>query len=220
MAFAIACTSSSHGASILAANTPDLSGNAAIDFFIENAITDTLLASGYAGSGGFSISDADVTIAVNAGNFAALAAAFVPFIGTDDFNTGMVGSNGGATAGAYSIPNDPFVVTPYLGQTLYTIIGNSTILANSTAFALFRHTEVLVADPGGTATPNDYILDLTPADGTLLAGTRDTLNGFSDPFFDVTGINISTVKLITPIPEPSALLLSAFGVLGLLRRKR
>lgn len=216
----LALTAVSHGASIQAANTPDLSGNTITDHFIENASVDTLLSTGFAGFGGFSISDSDVTNAIAANNFALLTSSFTPFVGTDDFLTGMVGLNGGATAGAYAINADPFTVTPYLGQNLYTFIGDGSDLATSVAFALFKHTETLVADPGGTSVPNSYFYDLSETNGTLLVGTRDTFSGFTDTNFGVTDADVSTVKLFSPIPEPSALLLCGIGSLALLRRKR
>jgi|GEM_PF-1789562 len=218
---ALALTNSSYGAAIQAANTPDLSGNATLDHFIENSSADTLLTSGFAGFGGFSITDSDVSIAIAANDFASLTGAFTPFVGTDDFLTGMVGLNNGATAGAYAITADPFTVTvPLLSQTLYTFIGDGSTLAGSTAFALFKHTQLLVADPGGTSLPNSYSYDLATTNGTLLVGTRDTLAGFTDANFGVTNIEVSTVKLFTLVPEPSSIILCGIGSLALLRRKR
>jgi hypothetical protein len=216
----LALTAVSHGASIQAANTPDLSGSTITDHFIENASADTLLSTGFAGFGGFSISDSDVTNAIAANNFALLISSFTPFVGTDDFLTGMVGLNGAATAGAYAINADPFSVTPYIGQNLYTFVGDGSSLATSAAFVLFKHTETLVADPGGTSVPNSYSYDLSATNGTLLVGTRDTFSGFTDANFGLTAADVSTVKMFSPIPEPSALLLCGVGSLALLRRKR
>lgn len=217
----IALCATSNAASIVGTGTPAFSGNLTRDFFIENT-SDVLVGSGFAGLGGFSITDSDVTTAISNNNFTGLFSAFTPFVGSDDFATGLVGLNGGASPGGYGVNNGNFTVTPHIGQTIYTFIGNALTLANSTQVALFKHTQLLVADPGGTATPLDYVYDLSVANGNLLIGSRDSFVGLTDSNFGLTNATVNTVKLaaVTVVPEPSSILLSGLGMVALLRRKR
>jgi hypothetical protein len=102
--------------------------------------------------------------------------------------------------------------SPFFGQSLYTLLGNGATIANSTDFVIFKHT-VTFPDDSAAALPADLNAYLG-TDGSFILGsiTGDT--------FDYGGGNVVPIVKMEAIPEPSALLLSAFGILGLLRRKR
>lgn len=102
---------------------------------------------------------------------------------------------------------------PLFGRAIYTIVTDASSLGAATAtsgFALFQ-SGVLSGDD-----PNVVEISVNPPTSGAIIGDSDSLTG------DLAGQgvgNFSTLKL-SAVPEPSTLLLSAFGVLGLLRRKR
>jgi hypothetical protein len=112
-----------------------------------------------------------------------------------------------------------------IGQLLYAFGGNAATLALSTEYFLFL--VATIADDA--AAENEYVVN--PAGITPLIGTVGTFTGNpgfipgalpSDPPISA-GVgqgNYLTLNTIVPIPEPSAALLGAVGVLGLLRRRR
>lgn len=203
----------SHSAIINASSLPNLSGLAG-DVFVINAVGDRL-ATGFAGLGGFGISDATVDNFATTSDFGSLVANFTSFIGSDDFVTGT--SNAFApVAGAFTIAVDPYDPSGNIGQTLYSFIGNGTSLLDSTEFALFRHDQTLSADPAAPALPLEYQLNLVS--GVLLIGTPTTITT-TDTELGITDATVNAIQL-TAVPEPSVLLLSALGALALLRRKR
>jgi hypothetical protein len=106
---------------------------------------------------------------------------------------------------------------PLIGRTLYAFVGNAATLAASTAFAL--KAVGTIADD--SASENSYLASpsggVTPVIGTI------NVNAFTGNPFPNAGAGITTfdtLQLVDAVPEPSVLLLSAFGVLALLRRKR
>ncbi|QTN33482.1 PEP-CTERM sorting domain-containing protein [Akkermansiaceae bacterium] len=209
----VSIAQTSQAAIINASSHPNLSGLAG-DIFVINAVGDRL-ATGFAGLGGFGITDAAVDNFVTTSDFTSLVANFTSFIGSDNFVTGT--TNAFATvAGAFTISVDPFDPSANIGQTLYSFIGNGTSLSDSTEFALFRHTQKLAADPAAPALPTEYQLDLV--NGSLLIGSPTTIVT-SDANLGITDATVDAIQL-TAVPEPSALLLSALGALALLRRKR
>lgn len=207
---------SANSASIGASSLPNLTGRAG-DIFIINMAGDRL-ASGFAGLGGFNITDAAVAALVTSNDFSALISNFTPFIGTDNFVAGTTAALG-YVPGAFTIAVDPFVVaSPRVGQTLYSFIGNGTTLLASDQFALFMHNQTLAADPADPAPQLSYAFNFV--NGTLVAGTPTQITT-TDAVLNInTPTLVDAFRLSQAVPEPSALFLSAFGVFALLRRKR
>lgn len=186
------------------------------DALILSANGSSPLASGFASTGRFiGLSDADVADLVDARDFSRLASSFDGFIGSDDFATGVDFLFGiGNVPGAYAFIANSFDPTPFIGASLYTFIGNGAALADSAEFALYFHSERLVADPAPPTPEN--VVELNLVGGTLLLGTETTFLSTDSNL----GTNDTVVRAIQLVPEPSTLLLSAFGALALLRRKR
>lgn len=200
---------------VLVTSHPNLDGVTSPDVFIIDTV-DTKLATGYAGLGVFStFTDLEVQSFIASNDIASLATNFVASIGTDNFVIGMTTQNLAPSPGAFAIQNTSFDPSSIIGKSLYTFIGDGLSLGSSGAFALFKHTQTLVADPAPPGTPNEVNLNL--GNGTLLLGSTKTIQTTDVALGLTTPTNVSAIQLV---PEPSTLLLSAFGVLGLLRRKR
>jgi hypothetical protein len=176
------------------------------------------IASGYAGTGFFSVTDSVVSSYILSKNWTNLKSAFTATIGTDDFNSGVDFLYGnGNIAGGFAINNSVFDPTSYLGNSIYTFISGAASVAatNEGQFALFKHTETLSADPTAPGTPTSYALNLN--NGALLVGEYGTST------VDLTGFGGSanaSVTSINIVPETSSTLLGAMGALLLLRRRR
>jgi len=101
--------------------------------------------------------------------------------------------------------------TTYTGKVIYTLVGNATTLAAATEFAvLTNNTTFPVVDGAGNG--SGAIATLTSA--SVKYGTVLSQGNFTEP----SGMTFASgVQLV---PEPSAALLGALGVLGLLRRRR
>jgi hypothetical protein len=176
------------------------------------------ISSGFAGTGFFSVTDSAVLTYISNQDWTNLKSAFTATIGTDDFNSGVDFVYGsGNIAGVFAINNSVFDPTSYLSQSIYTFMsGAATVAAtDGGAFALFKHSQTLTADPTSPPIPNSYALNLK--NGTLLVGESGTstvdLTGFGgDATTSVASINI--------VPETSSTLLGAMGALLLLRRRR
>jgi PEP-CTERM motif len=217
---ALLTLSSAHGAIVLATSHPNLDGITAPDTFIIDTV-DTKLSSGFAGVGGFAtLTDVQVQAFVTASDFAPLISDFVSFIGTDNFVTGMIFQNGAASPGAFAVQNNALNPTAFIGQTLYSFIGDGASLLVSNAVALFKHSQTLVADPLPPATANE--VNLTLGSGTLLIGTPTTITTTDVALGIKERTEVDAIRLtpLAAIPEPSSLLLTALGALALLRRKR
>jgi hypothetical protein len=106
----------------------------------------------------------------------------------------------------------------FQGQTAYILVGNNSVLANSTAIALFTG-----LDTGGATTflaPDGLgnrvqSFSLTSDVGRVVLGTVRAVT--TQP---VAGNTFANGVSMVPVPEPSAALLGAIGALGLLRRRR
>ena len=215
LTFSALAVASASAAIIQVSSVPNLNGLTG-DFLVVDSLGN-LLSTGFVGTGGFSSNDAAVATLVSNDDFTGLISAFTPFIGTDDFVLGTQAVLG-VVPGAFTISVAPFTPTPFIGQSLYTFIGNGATLQSSTEFALFLHTDKLAADPAPPATPTEYFMNLT--NGSSLIGSFGTKNNVTDENLGLAGATVATYQLVNAIPEPSTLLLSAIGVIGLLRRKR
>lgn len=209
----------SSAATIRVSSLTNLDGTSPDKLIISSA--DVPLASGYVGSGKFSVNDAAVdllvTTATTTGDYTALINAFSSFIGSDNFATGVDFIFGiGNVPGAFALAAD-LNPTAHIGATLYSFFGNASDLSSSTEFGLYRHFQTLTADPAQPTPPNNYSLLLTG--GSLLIGTATTVLS-TDANLGTTGNTVDAIQLVAAIPEPSSLLLSAIGALALLRRKR
>lgn len=111
----------------------------------------------------------------------------------------------------------------FIGQQAYLVIGNGASLATSTEAFIFATGVNFAADP---STPvsidlsgDPFTTDGSPSTGSIMLGGG---NGVGNVFLGTNDLGEVTNALQTAVlvPEPSTLLLSAFGALALLRRKR
>lgn len=176
------------------------------------------IANGFAGTGFFSVADSAVLTYILNKDWTNLKTAFTATIGEDDFNSGVDFHLGVSNiAGVFAINNSVFDPTSHIGQSIYTFMSGAASVADTDggAFALFKHSQTLTADPTSPPIPNNYALNLK--NGTLLVGeygiSTVDLTGFGgDATTSVASINI--------VPETSSTLLGAMGALLLLRRRR
>ena len=103
-----------------------------------------------------------------------------------------------------------------IGRSLFVFVGNSSTLLTSDAFAL-KQIGLLADD---TASENQYLANpkggADPVIGSINLGA---FTGNPLPATSVGTTTFDTLQLVA-VPEPSALLLSSLGLIGLLRRKR
>jgi hypothetical protein len=212
--------SSLNAATVKSSSLFNTNGTSPDTLILSADIVGVPLASGFASSGVFNLTDLEVTTLADADDIPALIAGFNGFLGSDDFATGVDFVFGiGDVPGAYAFVSSSFSPTPFIGSTLYTFIGNGADLATSTAFALYAHANTLDADPVLPTPENTPDLLLTG--GSLLIGTPTTFSS-TDANLGTNNTTVSAIQLeaIAPIPEPSSALLGAFGALALLRRRR
>lgn len=142
---------------------------------------------------------------------------FVQAGDTSDPTTSQVGVmtpgffNGSIQTGAL-IANDGLV-----GNQVYVVVGDGTTLANSTGLAVWKATS-----NGPSGTDNTFTAD-NPVGGpdtvTVLDSKGSLIIGTRVAAFDA-GQGDAPAFQLAAIPEPSTVLLSALGVLALLRRRR
>lgn len=117
--------------------------------------------------------------------------------------------------------------TTFASNNIYVIVGNATTLASSSLIAVFAGATV----QGGSV---QSVFPTVPSNGTAAASALTTTmsrmvfgksiasGSFTQPSGTLNGTYAQGVQLISTnvVPEPSALLLGAVGMLGLLRRRR
>jgi len=122
----------------------------------------------------------------------------------------------GGFGGVYQIEADGGLIAPgstFDTRSVYTVLGNGSTFSGSTDFVIYKHPTLFQTD-SADANPKTVVATLGEASGTYLFGgpTGGTVN--------VGGSAFPAVQMAQAVPEPSTLLLSALGVLALLRRKR
>lgn len=104
----------------------------------------------------------------------------------------------------------------FIGQFIYSIIGNAATLEESTELLIFKHSGTFQQDaPFFNAVAS---IDLSSGNGTLLWGSSTTHTG--NYFGEAIHPAYTTVGASTMVPEPSRMLLLAAGLLGLCLRRR
>ena len=177
-------------------------------------------------------------------NFDSSASIFQPILdssGTSVVNSGIVllgtfasepssvsdvlGLGFTATDGSLSFTNGYFDGTintqaltsgdAFVGKSVYVVIGNGTTLANSTLIGAWK---AVSNTAGNTFTADNPVggpdtITVYASSGSVLVGTQ--LSSYNN------SQNIGPAFQLAAVPEPSAILLTALGVFGLLlRRKR
>ena len=114
------------------------------------------------------------------------------------------------------------VGNPLLNRPIYSIVTNASSLALATATSQFALVQIGVISDD---VPNEQTYTSNPLNAPII-GSLGTFNGALGIDFDgpggepALGAGTYSTLRMDVIPEPSAALLGAFGVLGLLRRRR
>lgn len=106
--------------------------------------------------------------------------------------------------------------SPFIGESIYSIIGNAATLAESTELLIFKHPGTFQEDSpffNSSAT-----IDLSSGNGTLLWGSSTAYSG--DYFGEGVQAAYSTVGASSMVPEPSRMLFLFAGLVGLFMRRR
>jgi hypothetical protein len=129
------------------------------------------------------------------------------------FASGQINGGGVGLAGLYNYGTATVANAQFDGKAVYTVIGNGATIATSTQILIAKHTTTFAADPA--ITPGAVLSNSSSGNvATLLKGSYGL---FSSDF----GAGPSQAySLALLVPEPSTMLLGAFGALGLLRRRR
>jgi len=197
------------GATATANGTQDSSGKA-----FQNSLNVTFAGAGTVAFGYFSISDAAITAATAV---TTLTGSFNNWntAGTNVFNApgpGATGARGTYNFNAAARDLTTLGGDAFAGKFMYAFIGNGLTFAGSTEFLVLKTTFTFnTAESGPTA----IVKTITAANSSALFGTAVT-NVFT------TNADVSPTPgwQTAAIPEPSAAVLCAIGVLGLLRRRR
>lgn len=212
------------------------------------AISSNLQAATYSETGTFTDSDASLTLSVSTTSIAGFNTALGTLTGINVAFTSMTTSGSttlqntdtnpstvteatlrysGAGRPVLSGPGVSSLTFPLAGAVEVPLSGNSPIAGNSSEF---WSGGPVTTDPGlatsqniasgsfGSYLDTPVVFDIDGTGSSVIAFT-----GGSPQFVNssLTGSGLVTVTYTyTPIPEPSAALLGALGVLGLLRRRR
>ena len=128
------------------------------------------------------------------------------------------------TLGAGLIQGSPSAAilagSPFIGKSVYTLIGNAATLAASTELLIFKHSEVFAQD--APAFSGNALIDENAGNNTLLWGSLGKTTSDLNVVFAGSGggvtSNYSTIG--TVVPEPSRMLLAGLGLMGLMLRRR
>jgi len=174
--------------------------------------SDSIAVSGFATGGYFDTGydvNAGLMTATTTGDFTSFIAAF-NILASD-----QIGAGGGSGADGFYFASFDYgapVLNPPIGASLYSILGNGVDLESSTEFAVLMSSDTVAAD---VPLPDDNNITL-PTNTTVLLGTVGT----SLVDFGAGLVETPSLTLVAAVPEPSTFILSAIGVLALLRRKR
>lgn len=102
---------------------------------------------------------------------------------------------------------------PFANQPMLALIANAATFGAATEFLVLDLGRDFLPADDGVATP--ITVAITDSTSVLFGGTVANIVTFDNDVSPNQGFTTAV-----PVPEPSTLLLSAFGVLGLLRRKR
>jgi len=145
---------------------------------------------------------------------------WVPASGSTVTNSTITGCFSGAeTTTLLAYPTSggsPSQNVTFVGNQAYILVGNNSTIANSTLIAVFATGQNWNALSVGSATNT---LPTTYANGSWIYGATHTVTTQPTNGTSFNG-SFSTGIVLTSVPEPSAALLGALGVLGLLRRRR
>jgi len=168
---------------------------------------------GIASFGYFSaLSDVQVlALAMVPENIPTLAAGFTS-IGTTTLDTESAGS--GIYSGNFDMVDLQGATNE--GKHLYSFLGNESTLALSVEFILWVHTDVIDIETPTSPDSNSLLLGIE-GEALFSGGLTTTDVDLGNGEQEVGGIKLAAA---VTVPEPSVLLLSALGMLGLLRRKR
>jgi hypothetical protein len=106
----------------------------------------------------------------------------------------------------------------WLGKNFYVIIGNSSVLSESTEALVFVFSNSTIGGTEPVTSTLNMRSNATTANGTLLFGTFNTVQ--IDPTPGTPGNANAAFALQQIVPEPSAALLGLLGAIGLIRRRR
>lgn len=139
---------------------------------------------------------------------------FSNFVAFGNVGTFAAGGPSGNRSIFQSAQNVTVTGSQFDGKNIVLFAGNGTTFGTSSEFLVVDTGIAFNSVSDGTPTPTT--LTVRPDSSTLLFGST---------VLDVYTTNIDTSvtpgwSMATPVPEPSAALLGALGVLGLLRRRR
>ncbi len=207
-------------AGVIAATNINLAGPG--DTIITLNGTNTPLATGFVSAGyftaGFDVA-ANLTTSLASKDFTPFVNNWNSLITAPFYDENNVGANAFGYYSANVDYGNPGASAP-LGSILYTFIGNQATLALS-ANVLMGGQLALLQSPetinGDTPTPDSNTL--SPETSTLRLGSNGGIINYD--FTPAGGSPGMTPSIqLYGVPEPSAVLLSAIGALGLLRRRR
>lgn len=103
----------------------------------------------------------------------------------------------------------------FSGTPIFIVVGNSAVFGDSTDYIVFQSNALWPVE--APAVGASITVDVSDPGSQILYGFTTTVQGATGPFAAFNGTDGVTFGAI---PEPSVALLGAFGVLGLLRRRR